>query len=101
MKSTKKRRLSKKQNFFEKLLSLLQGAAWALAIVGSTSFFLSLYHLGIFLALIGAFVGALLGLFFVVLFEIAQIQVDKLKELKKQTLLLEKLAQQSETTTTP
>jgi len=64
----------KKQAFFEKLLSLLLGAAWALVIVGSTSFFLSLYHLGIFIALLGAFIGALLGLFFVVVFEIAQIQ---------------------------
>jgi len=75
------------------------GAAWALVIVGSTSFFLSLYHLGIFIALLGAFIGALLGLFFVVVFEIAQIQVDKLKELKKQTTLLEKLTQQDEATT--
>jgi len=96
VKSTKKRHLNKKQNFFEKLLSLLQGASWALAIVGSASFFLSMYPLGIFLALVGAFVGALLGLFFVVLFEIAQIQVDKLKELKKHTVLLEKLTKEKE-----
>lgn len=102
MKSTKKKlnqEQIKKQAFFEKLLSLLLGAAWALVIVGSTSFFLSLYHLGIFIALLGAFIGALLGLFFVVVFEIAQIQVDKLKELKKQTTLLEKLTQQDEATT--
>jgi sensor histidine kinase YesM len=87
----------KKQAFFEKLLSLLLGVAWALVIVGSTSFFLSLYHLGIFIAFLGAFIGALLGLFFVVVFEIAQLQVDKLKELKKQTALLEKLTQQRDT----
>ncbi len=85
-----------KQTFFEKLLSLLQGVSWALVIVGSTSFFLSMYHLGLFLALFGAFVGALLGLFFVVAFEVAQIQVDKLKEMKKQTQLLEKLTKQTE-----
>ncbi len=85
---------TKKQAFFEKLLSLLQGVAWALVIIGSSTFFLSLYHLGIIIALLGAFIGALLGLFFVVLFEIAQIQVDKLKELKKQTKLLEKLTQE-------
>ena len=89
-----------RQSFFEKLLSLLQGAAWALVAVGSISFFMSLYHLGLFIAILGAFIGALLGLFFVVIFEIAQLQIDKLKEMKKQTLLLEKLTQQSETTTT-
>jgi len=72
----------------------LQGAAWALVIVGSTTFFLSLYHSGIIIALLGAFIGALLGLFFVVLFEIAQIQIDKLKELKKQTKLLTDIVQE-------
>jgi predicted membrane-bound spermidine synthase len=88
-----------RQSFFEKLLSLLQGAAWALVAVGSISFFLSLYHSGIVIALLGAFIGALLGLFFVILFEIAQIQIDKLKEMKKQTALLEKLTQQKDTAT--
>ena len=82
--------MREKYSFFEKLLSLLQGAAWALVFVGSTSFFLTLYHLGFFIALFGAFMGALVGLFFVVVFEIAQVQIDKLKELKKQTKLLEK-----------
>jgi len=80
-----------RQSFFEKLISLLQGAAWALVAVGSVSFFLSLYHLGLFIAILGAFIGALLGLFFVVMFEMAQLQIDKLKEMKKQTALLEKL----------
>ncbi|MFK5880909.1 MAG: hypothetical protein QM482_01735 [Sulfurospirillum sp.] len=91
--------MREKQNFFEKLLSLLQGAAWALVFVGSVSFFLTLYHLGIFVALFGAFIGALLGLFFVVLFEIAQVQIDKLKELKKQTELLTELTKQNTKTT--
>lgn len=83
-----------KQSFFEKLLSLLLGAAWALVVVGATTFFLSLYHFGIIVALLGAFIGALIGLFFVVLFEIAQIQIDKLKELKKQTQLLQLLVKE-------
>lgn len=83
-----------KQSFFEKLLSLLLGAAWALVVVGATTFFISLYHFGIIVALLGAFIGALIGLFFVVLFEIAQIQIDKLKELKKQTQLLQLLVKE-------
>ena len=91
--------MNEKQNFFEKLLSLLQGAAWALVFVGSVSFFLTLYHLGFFVALFGAFIGALFGLFFVVIFEIAQVQIEKLKELKKQTKLLEKLMQDKSETT--
>jgi hypothetical protein len=80
-----------RQSLFERLLSLLQGVAWALVFVGFISSFLTFYHLGLFVALIGAFMGALVGLFFVAIFEIAQVQIDKLKELKKQTKLLEKL----------
>ena len=83
-----------KQSFFEKLLSLLLGAAWALVVVGSATFFISFYHSGIVVALLGAFIGALIGLFFVVVFEIAQIQIDKLKELKKQTQLLQLLTKE-------
>ncbi len=82
------------QSFFEKLLSLLLGVAWALVVVGAVTFFLSLYHSGIVVALLGAFMGALIGLFFVVLFELAQIQIDKLKELKKQTELLQLLTKE-------
>lgn len=83
-----------KQSFFEKLLSLLLGVAWALVVVGAVTFFLSLYHSGIVVALLGAFMGALIGMFFVVLFELAQIQIDKLKELKKQTELLQLLTKE-------
>ncbi len=93
--------MREKYRFFEKLLSLLQGASWALVFVGSTSFFLTLYHLGFFVALFGAFLGALLGLFFVVIFEIAQVQIDKLKELKKQTKLLEKFINTESISSTP
>jgi len=86
--------LTLNQSFFEKLLSLLLGVAWALVVVGAVTFFLSLYHSGIVVALLGAFMGALIGLFFVVLFELAQIQIDKLKELKKQTELLQLLTKE-------
>ncbi len=88
------KKLIQKQTLFEKLISLLLGASWALVVVGFITFFLSLYHLGLFIALLGAFIGALIGMFFVVLFEVAQIQIDKLKELKKQTELLKTLVKE-------
>jgi len=81
----------KKKNAFERLISLLQGASWALVLVGAVSFFATFYNFGIFTAFIAAFIGSLGGLFFVVLFEIANIQIEKLVEIKKQTKLLEKL----------
>jgi len=50
-----------------------------------------LYPFGLFAALVGAFIGSLGGLFFVVVFEIARQQSEKLEEIKKQTKLLEKI----------
>jgi membrane associated rhomboid family serine protease len=83
----------KKKNAFERLISLLQGASWALVLIGAVSFFTTFYNFGIITALIAAFIGSLGGLFFVVLFEIANIQIEKLEEIKKQTKLLEKLVE--------
>lgn len=82
--------MTKKSNF-ERLISLLQGASWALVIVGAVSFFTTLYPLGLLIAVFGAFLGSLAGLFFVIMLEIANIQIEKLEEAKKQTTLLEQL----------
>jgi len=81
----------KKRSAFERLISLLQGASWALVLIGAFSFFTALYPFGLFSGIIGAFLGSLGGLFFVVVFEIGNIQIEKLEEMKKQTKLLEKL----------
>ncbi len=81
----------KNRNFFERLIYLLQGASWALVAVGATAFFLKLYSYSFFTALLGAFLGSLPGLFFVIILELVQIQIEKLTEMKKQTSLLEKI----------
>ena len=81
----------KKRSAYERLISFLQGASWALVSVGATTFFLILYPFGLFSALIGAFLGSLFGLFFVVVFEIAHQQSEKLEEMKIQTKLLRKI----------
>ena len=81
----------KKRSVYERLISLLQGASWALVVVGATVSFSIFYPFGFFTALIGAFLGSLGGLFFVILFEIAHQQSEKLEEIKKQTKLLEKI----------
>lgn len=86
----------KKRSTFERLISLLQGASWALVLIGATSFFSLVHPFGILPALVAAFLGALPGLFFVVMFEIANLQVDKVYELRKQTELLEKLVKKQE-----
>ena len=80
-----------KKSIFERLISLLQGASWALVLVGAISFFTTLYPFGFLISLFGAFLGSLGGFFFVIMLEIASIQIEKLEETKKQTKLLEML----------
>ncbi|MDD3344118.1 MAG: hypothetical protein PHR87_11135 [Sulfurospirillaceae bacterium] len=81
------------RTLFEKILSLLQGASWALAILGGLYAFLLFYPFGFLTASLIAIFLFLMGFFFVVVFEVAQIQIEKLEELKKQTKLMEKLTQ--------
>ncbi len=81
---------------FEKLLSLLQGASWALAIAGGGYTFLLFLPFGFIIsAIIGLFF-FLSGMFFVTIFEMAFIQSAKLQESQKQTKLLEQLTRQND-----
>ena len=83
--------MSKERLRFEKILSLVQGASWAFALAGSVYLFLLFLPFGFFISLIFAFCSFLMGFFFVVLCEIAHIQIEKLQEIQKQTHLLERL----------
>lgn len=83
----------KKRTFYERLISLLQGVSWGLVFVGGMLFFTAFQPFGLFIALSGAFIGSLGGLLFVVVFEIAHQQIEKLDEIKKQTKLLEQLVE--------
>ena len=83
--------MSKERLRFEKLLSLVQGASWALALGGSFYLFLVFLPFGFIAALIVALISFLMGFFFVGVCEIAQIQIEKLEELRKHTQLLERL----------
>ena len=74
------------------LINFLLGASWAFAFIGATTIFFLFLHMGIFYALLGSFVAALPGLFFVLLIEYFLIRQEKLEELKKQTKLLEAIA---------
>ena len=79
------------RNITSFLVSLLQGASWALAILLSTYFFTHFYHYGIVIAVVLAFFGVLVGLFFVVFFELINIELRKLSEIQKQTELLKEI----------
>jgi len=82
--------------YFEKLLSFLQGASWALALGGGSYTFLFFLPFGLIVsAIIGLFF-FIAGMFFVMIFEIALMQRAKLQEAQKQTLLLEQLIHQND-----
>lgn len=73
------------------LVNFLLGASWAFAFAGATILFYLFLHIGILYSIFGAFIGALPGLFFVLLVEYFLLRQEKLEELKKQTKLLEEL----------
>lgn len=74
---------------FEKFLSFLQGVAWALALAGSFYVFFLFFPFGFIPALLLSLIVFVFASAFVVVFSMAQMQLEKLDELKKQTRLLE------------
>jgi len=77
------------------LINILLGASWAFALLGAATLFFLLIHVGFFYSFIGSFLGALPGLFMVLLIEYFLMREEKLNELKKQTKLLEELVAKS------
>ncbi len=71
------------------IISLLQGASWALAIIFATYLFFHMLSHGYIIALFSALFGSLVGLFFVAFFELINIELKKLSQAEKQTKLLE------------
>ena len=78
----------------ENVISFLLGVLWTLLGVSVLFTFLSLWNTSILLAISMSVFVASFWLFLIVLLEMANIQIDKLKELKKQTALLQKLHDQ-------
>ncbi len=74
------------------LVNFLLGASWAFAFVGATILFYTFLAIGLFYAIVGALLGAIPGLFFVLLIEYVFMKQEALEELKKQTKLLEEIA---------
>lgn len=82
------------KNYLEVLIGFLAGAAWALAVIFFLKLFLLFLPFGITYAFLAGVIGFIIGLFFVVLVELFTLQVEKLKEMKKQTKLLEDILKQ-------
>ncbi|WP_457597257.1 hypothetical protein [Hydrogenimonas sp.] len=82
-----------RRTLVETVLNFLLGAAWAIVMLGALLLFWSFWPFGIVIALMAGVVGSLFGLFLVVLLEVAALQFEKMRELRHQTRLLEKIHQ--------
>jgi len=80
-----------KHTFAESIISFLLGASWALVFLGAGLLFWSFLPFGIAIAILAGIVGSFLGLFFVVLLELASLQFEKYRELKSQTKMIDSI----------
>ena len=78
------------------VVNFLLGVAWASVLLGAVTSFLVFYPESLLLALVSAFMGALPGMISVLLLEHIITAKERYLELRKQTLLLEKLLDQKE-----
>jgi len=84
-----------RKSYLSLLINFLLGASWAFALLGASTLFFIFLQLGFFYSLFGSLIGALPGLFFVLLIEYFLMREEKLNELKRQTQLLEELVAQN------
>jgi len=67
------------------------GIFWALLLLSAFFFFRSFISLGILPALTAVIFSTVFWLFFIIILEMANLQIEKIKELKKQTEILESI----------
>lgn len=80
-----------KTKFLENIISFLLGIFWALLILSALILFKSFYPLGVVTAIVIAVLSTAFWLLIIIFLEIANIQIEKLKEEKRQTKLLESI----------
>jgi hypothetical protein len=76
---------------FDRILSFLLGASWAILFFGALILFRTLFPLGLGLAIVSTIFFIFLTLLFILLLDALAINRQRLHEEKKQTQLLEKI----------
>ncbi len=76
-------------SWLEGVISFLLGVLWTLLVLTAILTFIALFKNGVLFALVVSIITASIWLIFIVLLEMANLQIEKLKELKKQTKLLQ------------
>ena len=80
-----------KRSLLEIVISFLVGVLWALMLISVVLTFLSLLHAGVVIAISLSLLVASFWLFMIVILEMANIQIEKLKELRHQSQILESI----------
>jgi len=81
-----------KQSLFDKLISFLFGASWAVIVFGALITFKILSPLGFIIAFVAILIFLILSFLVVLILDAFAINRQKLQEMKKQTKLLEEIA---------
>jgi ABC-type bacteriocin/lantibiotic exporter with double-glycine peptidase domain len=79
------------KDFYDRIISFLLGASWAIVIFGALIVFKITLFLGLALALFSVLLYIILSLFLILILDAFSVNKQKLTEAKKQTQLLEKI----------
>ncbi|NKQ41182.1 MAG: hypothetical protein HF962_06400 [Sulfurovum sp.] len=80
-----------KKDTLEKLTNFMLGVAWAIVFIGAISAFTYFTNVNFIAAILSAFLGTIPGLMMVLCLEYLMLKSEKLKEMKKQTAILEEI----------
>ena len=79
------------KDIYQRIISFLLGASWAIVLFGALIIFKIFVPFGIAIALFTTLLFIIISLFLILLLDSFEVKKDTLKELKKQTELLEKI----------
>ena len=79
------------KDIYDRIIGFLQGASWAIVLVGAFFTFKFSIFLGIPLSIFSTIIYILISLFLILLLDAFNVNKERLKEAKKQTKLLEEL----------
>jgi membrane protein implicated in regulation of membrane protease activity len=82
------------KDIYERIISFLLGASWAIVILGALLTFKLFLLLGVFLAIFSTLLYIILTLFLLLTLDAFLVNKERLREAKKQTELLEKIYDQ-------
>ena len=79
------------KDIYDKIISFLQGASWAVVLLGALITFNIFFPFGLAFAIFTTIFFIFISLFLILLLDAFAVNRERLQEMKKQTELLEKL----------